>query len=88
MAKKTENTEEQPVIENPEETTIETTEPVVEGTEETPVATTEDMVKVVVLKRFLDKYDHRTWFEVGDEPEFESERAADVIERGLAKLKE
>lgn len=41
-------------------------------------------VKVTVLKRFMDKYDNTVRYEVGDEREFESERAKDLIARGLA----
>jgi hypothetical protein len=40
--------------------------------------------KVVVLKRFTDKYDNTIRYEVGDEREFEAARADDLIERGLA----
>jgi hypothetical protein len=41
--------------------------------------------KLVVLQRFLDKNDHTTWYEVDTEVEFDTERAANVVERGLAK---
>jgi len=46
-----------------------------------------DFVKmeVVVLKRFRDRYDHRTWYEVGMTLDFDAERAGDVIARGYAK---
>jgi hypothetical protein len=41
-------------------------------------------VQLVVIKRFRDKYDGKTLYEVGDELEFDSERAEDVISRYLA----
>jgi len=99
MAKTKENPVEQPVIENPVETLVEPVEqgnenpkepvePVTGNPMETPIKPDENRVKVVVLKRFRDKYDQKTWYEVGDEPEFDEERAGDVIGRGLARLKE
>ncbi len=42
-------------------------------------------VKVIVLKRFRDKFDHKTWYEEGEEYEFEVSRADDLIERELAE---
>ena len=47
----------------------------------------ENQVGIVVVKRFRDKFDHKTYYEVGQELEFDEERANDVIERGLAELK-
>lgn len=46
------------------------------------------MKKVKVVKRFRDKFDHVTRYEVGTEHEFETERADDLIERGLAEAVE
>jgi hypothetical protein len=43
---------------------------------------------IVVLQRFRDKTDHKTLFTVGQELEFDVERANDVVARGLAKFKE
>lgn len=40
-------------------------------------------IKIIVRKRFLDKYDHSTHYEVGGVHEFDDERAKDLIERGL-----
>lgn len=45
-------------------------------------------MKVKVLKRFRDKHDHVTRYEVGAEQEFETERAADLIKRSLAEAVE
>lgn len=45
-------------------------------------------MKVKVLQRFRDKYDHVTRYEVGTEQEFENERATDLIERGLVEAVE
>ncbi|SFU36404.1 hypothetical protein SAMN05216364_100616 [Porphyromonadaceae bacterium KHP3R9] len=45
-------------------------------------------MKVKVLQRFRDKYNHVTRYEVGTEHEFENERAADLIERGLVEAVE
>ncbi|HBG39911.1 MAG TPA: hypothetical protein DDW85_00690 [Porphyromonadaceae bacterium] len=42
-------------------------------------------MKVKVLKRFCDKNDKTTIYSVGSELEFEDERAADLITRGLAE---
>jgi hypothetical protein len=42
---------------------------------------------VVVVERFRDKLDHKTWYEAGAELEFDEARAADVIARGLAREK-
>lgn len=44
------------------------------------------MKKVVILGRFLDKDDHKTWYEVGSEVEFEDdERVRGLIEKGWVK---
>lgn len=45
-------------------------------------------MKVKVLRQFRDKHDHVTRYEVGTEHEFESERASNLIERGLAEAVE
>jgi hypothetical protein len=42
---------------------------------------------VVVVERFRDRIDHKTWYEAGTELELGATRAADVIARGLAKEK-
>ena len=47
----------------------------------------EKNVAIVVVKRFRDKFDHMTYYEVGDEPEFDEDRAGDVVKRGLAEWK-
>ena len=47
-----------------------------------------DTTEIVVSKRFRDKFDHKTWYEVGSELTFDKERADDLISRGLAKVKE
>ena len=49
-----------------------------------PVAETEAM-KVVVLKRFRDKYDHVTWYEKDLEIWFDTKRALSLISRGIVK---
>jgi hypothetical protein len=43
---------------------------------------------IVVLKRFRDKTDHKTLFAIGQEVEFDQERAANAVSRGLAKFKD
>jgi len=45
-------------------------------------------IQIVVVKRFKDKFDHKTLYTAGQELTFEEERANDLISRGLAKLKE
>lgn len=45
-------------------------------------------MKVVVLKRFRDKFDGKTRYQPGEVVEFVDERAKDLIERGLAKAEE
>jgi hypothetical protein len=42
---------------------------------------------IVVQSRFRDKTDGKTLFVVGQELEFDAERANDVVSRGLAKFK-
>ncbi|GHT64542.1 hypothetical protein FACS189451_12170 [Bacteroidia bacterium] len=44
--------------------------------------------KLVVLQTFIDKNDKTTRYYEGTEVEFETERANDVVERGLAKVVE
>ena len=46
-----------------------------------------ETISIVVTTRFRDKIDHKTWYEVGVELQFDKERADDVITRGLAELK-
>jgi hypothetical protein len=40
--------------------------------------------KLVVARRFRDKNDKKTWYEVDTIIEFDAERAKDVVDRGLA----
>lgn len=47
--------------------------------------TTVETVKVKVLAPFRDKTDEKVIFEVGQELDFEKERAEDVVTRGLAE---
>jgi hypothetical protein len=42
---------------------------------------------VVVLKKFRDKFDHRTLYVPGQELELEATRATEIVERGLAEFK-
>jgi len=46
----------------------------------------EAQVEIVVLKRFRDKNNHKTHYEVGSKLKFDESRANDVVERGLAEL--
>lgn len=46
------------------------------------------LVTVVVLMAFQDKFDHKTQYPVGAELEVAKERADDLVNRGLAKMKE
>ena len=102
MAKKTDNPGVEsgqdvqvPVNETEVETTAEVEQqpgqeaqaPVDEIPEETEVED-EPKVKIVVLKQFRDRFDHKTLYHPGDELIFDAERAEDVIERELAKRKE
>ena len=48
----------------------------------------EELVKIVVLKPFRDKLDKTTRYEVGEELEFDAERAEDVVSRELAEYAE
>ena len=50
------------------------------------IVSEQQTVEVVVLKRFIDKYNHKTWYNVGSKVTFDKARAEDVIGRGLAKL--
>jgi len=100
----TEVTQVEPVVEQTGETQVEQTVKQIEETqtnlgeetsadlsEETSadfVTVDDDQMEIVVLKRFRDKFGHTTYYEVGSEISFDVERAIDVIERGLAKLKE
>ncbi|MDH6357238.1 hypothetical protein [Parabacteroides sp. PF5-9] len=47
-----------------------------------------DLVKIVVLNPFRDKLDKKTRYEVGQELEFEAERADDLVTRELAEYTE
>jgi hypothetical protein len=49
------------------------------------MANKKETKKLVVLKLFQDKNDHKTLYKVGTEVEFEIERAEDLVKRGLAK---
>ena len=94
----TEETKAAPVEQSPEETKVEETKaaPVEQSPEETkveetkaaPVKETPRRKVIVVVNRFTDKTDLETIFEVGQELEFDDERAADVVSRGLAIFKE
>lgn len=52
----------------------------VEGAEKAP-----ETVKIVVKQTFRDKFKTTTYYKVGLELDFESERAEDVVSRGLAE---
>jgi hypothetical protein len=43
-------------------------------------------VEVIVIQRFIDKNDGKTLYEAGRKLKLDAARAANVIERGLAKL--
>jgi hypothetical protein len=45
-------------------------------------------VKVVVLRGFFDKFSANKWYGIGSQVEFDTERAADVVSRGLARYAE
>lgn len=45
------------------------------------------LVTVIVLMAFQDKIDHKTQYAPGDELQVDKERAEDLVERGLAKVK-
>ena len=45
-------------------------------------------MKIKVLERFVNKFDRTERFEPGQVLDFDDERAADVIERGLAEAVE
>lgn len=47
-----------------------------------------NLVEIVVLKAFRDKNDNKIRYDVDTKLEFDAERAADVVERGLAKYTE
>lgn len=42
-------------------------------------------MKVRILQRFRDKFDHVTWYEIGTEHEFDPERAGNLAGRGLVE---
>jgi len=92
MAKKTVATAESEAVgqQTEEKNELEEKTPVGATVEETQEEreTLVQQMKIVVLKRFRDKFDHKMWYEAGDEVTFDRERAIDVIERDLAKLKE
>lgn len=46
------------------------------------------LITVIVLSAFQDKFDHKTQYPVGAELQVEKERADDLVNRGLAKVKE
>lgn len=48
----------------------------------------EKKVAIKVVQDFLDKYDTSVRYEAGTVLEFETERAADVVNRGLAEFSE
>ena len=48
----------------------------------------DELVKVKVLKPFWDKFEKETRYKIGQELEFEFERAQDAISRGLVELNE
>uniref|UniRef100_A0AB33JL04 Uncharacterized protein n=1 Tax=Prevotella sp. GTC17260 TaxID=3236796 RepID=A0AB33JL04_9BACT len=48
----------------------------------------EKKVSIKVVQDFLDKFDTTIRYEAGTVLEFETERAADVVSRGLAEYSE
>lgn len=46
------------------------------------------LITVIVLEAFQDKFDHKTQYPVGAELQVDKERAEDLVNRGLAKIKE
>lgn len=46
------------------------------------------LITVIVLSTFQDRFDHKTQYPVGTELQVEKERADDLVNRGLAKVKE
>lgn len=48
----------------------------------------EKKVAIKVVQSFLDKYDTSIRYEAGTVLEFDAERAADVVSRGLAEYSE
>jgi hypothetical protein len=68
---------------------------VVEAAEVTPATQSADETQerspgkaIIVLQRFRDKTDGKTLFVEGQEVEFDTERANDVVSRGLARFKD
>lgn len=47
-----------------------------------------EKVTVIVLDSFRDKYDHKTQYPVGAELNVTKDRAEDLLNRGLARIKE
>ena len=52
------------------------------------VKSEEKKVTIKVVEAFLDKYDNSIRYDVDTMLEFEAERAADVVRRGLAEYSE
>lgn len=52
------------------------------------VKSEEKKVTIKVVEAFLDKYDNSIRYDVDTMLEFEAERAADVVSRGLAEYTE
>lgn len=52
------------------------------------VKSEEKKVTIKVVEAFLDKYDNSIRYDVDTMLEFEAERAADVVSRGLAEYSE
>lgn len=46
------------------------------------------LITVIVLSAFQDKIDHKTQYPAGTELQVDEERAKDLVNRGLAKIKE
>lgn len=46
------------------------------------------LITVIVLEAFQDKFDHKTQYPVGAELQVDKERSEDLVNRGLAKIKE
>lgn len=49
------------------------------------VEETQELVKVVVKQVFRDKFSLTTYYKVGQELEFDADRAKDLVARGLAE---
>lgn len=46
------------------------------------------LITVIVLSAFQDKFDHKTQYPVGTELQVDEERAKDLVNRKLARVKE